>query len=99
MTTDETLTSETLTQQCLRAARADVALCWGDYIDRVTQWQAAGTRDAGGGEDLRDTRAALVTALAIERAALGALVGDDDLDLDDDDLDIDDALDLDDDDE
>ncbi len=97
MTADETLTGETFTQQCLRAAQADVALCWGDYIDRVTQWQETGRRDAGGGEDLRNARASLVTALAIERAALGALVGDD-LDLDDDDLDIDD-LDLDDDDD
>jgi len=85
---------ETFTQQCVRAAQVDVALCWGAYIDRVTQWQASGTRDAGGGEDLRDTRAALVTALAIERAAQGALVGDD-LALDDEDLD---DLDLDDDD-
>ncbi len=70
---------ETFSQRCLRAAQADVELCWEDYIDLVRKRQAEATR-AGGGEDMRNARASLVTALAIERAALGALVGDEGLD-------------------
>jgi len=88
-------TDETFTQQCLRAAQGDVELCWEDYIDLVNKRQAGGKsgagNDAGGGEDMRNARASLVTALAIERAALGALVGDDELDGLDDDEDDDDA--------
>ncbi len=84
-------TDETFTQQCVRAAQADVELCWQDYINRVHKRQTEATRAANGGEDMRNARAALVTALAIERAALGALVGDDELDGLNDDADDDDA--------
>jgi len=75
-------TDETFSQRCVRAARADVERCWEDYIELVNRRPAGSDRNAGGGasEDLRKARASLVTALAIERAALGALGGDDERD-------------------
>jgi len=81
-------TEDTFSQRCLRAAQNDVARCWEDYIELVTRRPVGSDRNsgAGAGEDLRNVRASLVTALAIERAAIGALVGnDDELALDDDD--------------
>jgi len=76
------VTDDTFSQRCLRGAQADVARCWEDYIDLVGRRPTGDVRNAGGGvdEDLHTARASLVTALAIERAALGALVGDEGLD-------------------
>ncbi len=69
---------ESFAQRCVDAAQADVARCWEDYIALVGRRSTGDPRDAGGGagEDLRNARAALITALAIERAALDEVVDD-----------------------